>query len=353
MKKRRILVFMGGPSSEHEVSLNTGKEVIKNLDKQKYIAEPVVITKNGKWLMPPVKRLLLENSVLSSGAGKSLILAEPQALKKMNYMKPDAVFIAMHGEFGEDGTVQGLLESFGIPYTGSGILASSLGMDKPRQSALFRQAGLDIPYFIVAQKDEWKKNKNRILRGIAEKFVFPCVVKPANRGSSVGVSIVGSDPTKLESALNSAFSYSDSVLVQKFIKGREITCGVVENEKGLLLPLPPTEILAKAGAFYDYKSKYADGGSEHIIPPRNISMRLLKKIQDAACLTHNILGCRGMSRTDFILSPKGKLYVLEINTLPGMTSTSLLPEAAKTAGISFPKLLDLIIQSAVNKSRFR
>ena len=138
-------------------------------------------------------------------------------------------------------------------------------------------------------------------------------------------------------------------IFQKFIRGREITCGVVEGANGALLPLPPVEILAKAGKFYDYKSKYTDGGSEHIIPPKNMSERMVKKIQDAACLTHNVLGCRGMSRTDFILKDDGSLYILEINTLPGMTSTSLLPESAKAVGIGFPMLLDLIIKSALRK----
>ena len=350
---------MGGPSSEHEVSLNTGKGVIRNLDRHKYVAEPVVITRDGSWLMQPVKKRISEKDAgIPKKNGRALMLASPLALEKVKAEKPDAIFIAMHGEFGEDGTIQGLLESFGIPYTGSGILASSLGMDKPRQAALFRQAGLKVPEFIVLQKSEWRKNKKSILRKIINDFSISLVIKPANRGSSVGVSIVKVRPgltkrkpglTNLSDALNSAFSYSDTVMVQKFIRGREITCGAVEGANGALLPLPPVEIFAKAGKFYDYKSKYADGGSEHVILPKNMSRRLVKKMQDAACMAHNILGCRGMSRTDFILSPDGILHVLEINTLPGMTSTSLLPESAKAIGIDFSKLLNLIIESALRK----
>jgi len=311
---------MGGPSSEHEVSLNTGKEIVKHLDRHKYNIGSIVIPKKGSWFFP---------KPIASGV---------------------IVFIAMHGEFGEDGTVQGLLESRGIPYTGSGILASALGMDKPRQAALFHQAGLKVPEFIVLQKSDWRKNKKRIAADMAKNFSMPCVVKPANRGSSVGVSIVKSGK-ELAGAIQFAFFYADLVMVQKFIRGREVTCGIVEGRGGVLLPLPPIEILAKAGKFYDYKSKYSDGGSEHIIPPKNMLKSTIKKIQDAACLTHHVLGCRGMSRTDFILQNNGALHILEINTLPGMTSTSLLPESARAAGIVFPMLLNLIIKSALRKRR--
>lgn len=349
MKKKKIIVLMGGPSSEHEVSLNTGKEVIRNLDRHKYVADPVVITRDGNWLMPTGKKTLSgKTAVIPKKGGRTLVLARQLALKKVKAKKLDAVFIAMHGEFGEDGTIQGLLESYGIPYTGSGILASALGMDKPRQAVLFRQAGLKVPEFIVLQKSEWRKNKKRILADGIENFSLPCVIKPANRGSSVGVSIVKSRK-EFAGAIRSAFSYSDLIMVQKFIRGREITCGVLEGAAGKLHPMPPIEIMAKAGKFYDYQSKYAEGGSEHIIPPRNMPERLVKKIQDAACLAHNILGCRGMSRTDFILQDDGSLHVLEINTLPGMTSTSLLPESARTIGIDFSRLLDWIIKSALRK----
>ena len=175
------------------------------------------------------------------------------------------------------------------------------------------------------------------------------VVKPTNHGSSIGIHIVKNEK-ELRAGMRDAFRYSKRVMIQRFIKGREITCGVLEK-KGKPLPLPPMEILPKKGRFYDYTSKYDEGGSEHIIPPPGFSPRMIRKVQNAACRAHNVLGCSGMSRSDFILGNDGKLYILEINTIPGMTGTSLLPEAAKVAGIDFPKLLDLLIVDALGKTK--
>ncbi len=345
---------MGGPSPEHEVSLNSGKQILENLDKKKYLAQPVIITKTGQWLFHPISRRgLLKPNFNSYGSSTSVVkFAEKSALVELAKKKPDVAFIAMHGAYGEDGTLQGLLESIGMPYTGSGVLASALGMDKPRSCALFREAGFLVPDFVVITRQELQimfggstsKHKNGII--FWQKSGFPLVVKPANRGSSVGISIV-KNKKELLRGIKDAFKYSDRVILQRFIKGREITCGVLEDKNGKLIPLPPTEILPMAGKFYDYRSKYAKGGSKHVMPPPGISQKIIKKIQDAACRAHSVLGCSGMSRSDFILGEDHKLYILEINTIPGMTSTSLLPEAAKAVGIEFSKLLDIIIQTAL------
>lgn len=306
---------MGGPPPEHEVSLNTGKEVCANLNTEKYLVSPLVIPKNGKWNLPRVK--------------------------------PDVAFIAMHGAYGEDGTIQGLLETAKIPYTGSGVLASALGMNKPRSCAIFREAGLNVPEFKVIMTERLNLH-NRDYRG-PTSIGWPKVVKPANHGSSIGVHIV-KNRKELHAGIHDAFRYSDRVMIQEFIKGREITCGVLEKNNKLL-PLPPMEILPKKGNFYDYKSKYDEGGSKHLIPPPGLSQKTIRAVQDAACRAHNVLGCYGMSRSDFILGDDGKLYILEINTIPGMTATSLLPEAAKAAGIDFFQLTDMLIVNALSKKR--
>jgi len=339
MKRKNIIVLAGGPSSEHEVSLRTADEIIKHLDPKKYSAKKVVITKTGQWLMPR------ETIKLASTSPRGLILPEKQAIDSFRDKKIDAAFIAMHGEYGEDGKIQGLLDVAGIPYTGSGVLASALGMDKTRSLGLLKSAGFLAPEFFELNK---KEAARRRYGAVSQKFKFPLVVKPADRGSSVGVSIVKGKKDFI-AAVKNAEKFSKRVIVQKFIEGRELTCGVLEK-RGKLIALPPVEIKPKADKFYDYKSKYSEGGSEHIIPPKNLSANLLDFIKNRAVLAHQVLGCSGMSRSDFILGKDGKLYILETNTIPGMTKTSLLPEAASVAGISFSSLLDLIIASAFKKS---
>ena len=223
-------------------------------------------------------------------------------------------------------------------------------MDKLHSLAIFRQAGLLVPDFEVIDKRSDLYSHYRGPTSIVRKLGWPLVVKPSNHGSSVGISIVKNQKAT-EPALKEAFRYSEKVLLQKFIRGRELTCGILEDEKGRLIPLPPTEIIPKKGEFYDYHSKYDEGGSEHIVPPRGMPKKIINKIQGAACRAHSVLGCSGMSRSDFILGEDGKLYILEINTIPGMTRTSLLPEAAKATGIYFPQLLDMLIKNALGKKR--
>lgn len=304
-KKLRVLILGGGPSSEHEISIKTAEMVAKHLDRKKYDPKLVIVDRYGKWIMP---------------------------------RNVDVAFIAMHGEFGEDGQVQKILENAQLLYTGSGVAASALGMDKPASLSIFRDQGLNVPVFEVFKKGEKIKNN----------FGFPVVVKPADRGSSVGVMIAKSG-TVFKKGVKDAFKFSDRIILQKFVEGRELTCGVLDDGRGKMTPLLITEILPKKGAFYDYKSKYDDGGSEHVISPKNLPRKTVSEVQDSAMLAHSSIGCSGMSRSDFILDNDGKLYILEINTIPGMTNTSLLPEAAIRAGISFPKLLDRIIKAGLAK----
>ena len=298
-KKTKIVVLMGGKSSEHDISVISGNEVVKNLDKKKYLAIPVVISKEGK------------------------------GFDRINKNKPDIVFIALHGKFGEDGTVQGMLELLGIPYTGSGVLASSIGMDKLMFRKLMHAEGITSPdYFVV--------NKNEKVRKL---FKPPYFVKPFDGGSSVGVSIVKKGK-ELENALKLVFRYSETAIVEEFVEGLEVTCGVLGNDNPVALPV--TEIHPIKGDFFDYKSKYKENGSEEITPAR-ISKKMTEEVRGLAVKIHKLVGARGFSRVDFILQ-KGKTpIVLEINTIPGMTPMSLLPKAAAAAGITYPQLLDRII----------
>mgnify|MGYP001619671596 CR=1 FL=1 len=343
--KIRVAVLMGGPSSEYEISLATGRKIISALDTEKYLVQPVVVTKERKWLIPPPSALLRspgqENGPM---AGALVVRDEDRALDEMRSGGVDLAFIAMHGEFGEDGTVQGLLEAIGIAYTGSGVLASALGMDKPKSLAVFRDAGLRVPDFSESGRQEWERSGEAIGRGALETFGLPLVIKPANRGSSVGVSIV-SGVSEIEPAAAKALAHSERIMFQKYIAGDEVTCGVLETETDAV-PLQPTQIIPKEGSFFDYHCKYTPGASEEITPPR-LAAETIRRIQETGLRAHRAIGASGMSRTDMILAADGTPYVLEINTIPGMTETSLLPQAAQAVGISFPELLDTIIRAAL------
>lgn len=302
MKKLNIAVLMGGISSEHEISLISGQNVLDYLNKEKYNVTPIVISKAGEWLINDARKTIDE------------------ALKGI-----DVVFNALHGEYGEDGKIQGLLDCFGVKYTGSGVLASALGMDKPRSYELFKLHGLTVP------------------KAVTLKNFKKCVVKPSCLGSSVGISIV-SDKKDLKKAIEKAKEKCDEVIIEEYIDGLEVTCGIIDNYKGQKhFALPITEIIPPPGRFFDYEVKY-DGSTQEITPAK-IDKNLAKKIQETTRKAHQILGCKGYSRTDFIIWGN-RVYILEVNTLPGLTKESLLPKAAKIAGIEFSELLDIIINNA-------
>lgn len=322
--KLSIAVLMGGPSAEHEVSLASGDFVLKHLDPRRYEIKPVIIPKTLKGF-----RLL-----------------DLQAF--------DCVFIAMHGEFGEDGQLQGLLEFLNIPYTGSGVLASSLAMNKIKSFELFRLHGLLVPPYTHFTRWEWKQNQSVIWDFIVQALQTPWVIKPADRGSSVGVSIANAEDG-LIFAINQAFDYSDHVIVQEYIHGHEVTCAILHDDPRCEpLALPPTQIVPKKKAFFDYFSKYTPGATEEITPP-DLPSKIISRIQATALKAHKILGCYGMSRTDMIVAagPQPQIYVLETNTIPGMTQTSLYPQAAKAMGLEFSELLDRLIAAAIRRHELR
>ena len=337
-KKLRVGVLMGGPSAERAISLLTGVAISKNLDPKKYEVLPIEVSKQGRLS-------LHKNILLNEKNPKHLDLSTEKDKNRL-----DIVFIAMHGTPGEDGTVQGMLETLGIPYTGPNVLSSALAMNKVFAAQIYTVNGLTTPIFIHFKKDGWKTQKEKILSDATQKIGYPAVLKPVDQGSAVGVFIVKNEK-ELVTAIDKTIKKFPWLMVQKFIKGQEATCGILEKE-GQILPLPPTRIIANKGEFYDYKSKYSKGGSTHICPA-DFAPEINEQIQNLAVQAHRALGCRGMSRTDIFVADEkdahghNKLFIIETNTIPGMTATSLFPEAAGKIGISFSEMLDLIIKASL------
>ncbi|KPJ53794.1 hypothetical protein AMJ39_03115 [candidate division TA06 bacterium DG_24] len=358
-RKTNIAVLMGGRTAEHEVSLATGRVVVNSLDKRKYNVKPVTITKSGTWLVP---RGYLTGSTgpkkVQGTPGLQLMELQkrsPQpvptglALERALEEKVDIVFIALHGPFGEDGTVQGLLEIAGIPYTGSGVLASALAMNKIKSREIFAYHGLAVPRWLVYDEWTWQERPRRVAEEIESTLGFPCVVKPPGLGSSVGTSMPASR-RELKAGMERAFEYDTQVLVEEYLQGDEVTCAVLGNEAGKdPIALPPTQIVPKTSQYFDYEAKYTPGATEEITPAR-ISERLIAEVQKTAVTVHQLLGCEGMSRADTIVAGE-KVYVLETNTIPGMTEISLYPMAARAMGMTFPALLDRIIELAFERVR--
>ena len=322
----KVGVLIGGPSSERDISLITGAAVFENLDRKKYLPFLVEMSKDRVfWLLDTQKK----------------------RKRKLDLQHKDRrlfeiIFIALHGSPGEDGGVQGMLETLGIPYTGSGVLASALAMNKVFSAQIFFANKLPYPEFIHFKKDGWKREAEQITQTVMKDIGFPAVVKPVDQGSAVGVHIVKTMEEFVMAVKKEIKSFS-WLMVQKFISGKESTCGVLEK-RGEIMALPPTRIVPNLGEFYDYKSKYKAGGSTHVCPA-DFDEELNLRIQKLAIMAHKSLGCSGMSRTDIFVTNEKNLYILETNTIPGMTPTSLLPEAASKAGISFSEMLDHIIQA--------
>ncbi|MDX9817909.1 MAG: D-alanine--D-alanine ligase [Desulfococcus multivorans] len=313
MKKLTIALLSGGISSERDVSLKSGNQVFEALDKDKY----TVLRYDPK-------------------TDLQKLMADAPAI--------DAALIILHGPYGEDGTVQGMLDLLHIPYQGAGVLGSALAMNKLAAKRLYEKAGLRVaPYACLGAGDAIDVD------ACIEQLGLPLVIKPVSGGSSIGMSIVKSRDA-LSAAIEKAFRYDRTVMVEAFIKGLEITVGVIGNDR--LESFPPIEILPGDGyEFFDYEAKYTAGATQEICPAR-IDEALTQKVQHCARIAHEALFLRGYSRTDFILKD-GEFYVLETNTIPGMTPTSLLPRAAEAAGLSFSLLLDRLVALSIEDHQHR
>lgn len=265
--------------------------------------------------------------------------ANPDDLKRLIEEHFDVAFLCLHGKYGEDGTVQGLLDIVGIPYTCSGVWSSALAMDKPKAKVFYEKAGVPTPPSVTVRKGETVD-----VSVIVEKLGEHVVVKPGNEGSAIGVFIVEGQAS-IEKALSKALEIDDEVLIERYISGTELTVAVLGNEDAVALPI--IEIIPKS-AFYDFESKYAADGSQHICPAR-LPEDVARKVQIEAVKAHKALSCSGTSRSDFILEEDGSCWCLETNTIPGMTATSLLPDAARAAGMSFPDLCKKLIELALEE----
>lgn len=347
------------------MSLSSGTRVLGAIDPAKYEALPVEITAEGKWLPRPDLIALASpaggkpasppESAGTPGATAPVPTgSESRALSHhidevVRQGEVDVVFIALHGPYGEDGTVQGLLELLGLPYTGSGVLASALAMDKLRSRQVLQASGVSVPAWLQLDAAQWPGGRADLARRIARDLGYPCVVKPNAQGSSIGVTIVHGDAA-LDAAIEEALGFGNVVLVEEYLRGTELTCGVLEDaDTGAPEALPVIEIVPKR-EFFTYEAKY-EGASEEICPAR-IAAPLAAKAQELALRAHQVLGCEGFSRVDIFLCGTD-LVVLEVNTIPGLTEGSLIPLAARAAGIDYPALLDRMIAAAVRRDRAR
>jgi D-alanine-D-alanine ligase len=338
----KVAVLMGGRSAEREVSLSTGKQILNALDPARYSVY-ALDTASGQKFLPGIGADIPTGRMVTAHdrAPVTTLTQLPQVDVRD---RPDVVFIALHGPGGEDGTVQGFLDVLEIPYTGSGVLASALAMDKVRCKAILSTENVWMPADVVFYKNDAPRLR-RAAAEVGNTLGYPVVVKPSRQGSTYGCS-VAEDAAKLSDALALAFRYDDTVLVEQRIEGTEITVAVLGNEA--LEALPAVEIVAPNG-FFDYQAKYSESGAEEIVPAR-IGEDAAGEAREIALLCHRLLGCRGMSRTDMFATEDG-VVTLEVNTIPGMTATSLLPKAAAAAGIPFPELLDRLIGYALEKPR--
>ncbi|MBI4092730.1 MAG: D-alanine--D-alanine ligase [Candidatus Kerfeldbacteria bacterium] len=332
-RKLRVAVVMGGPSAEYEISIQSGRTMADRLDPSKYEVVPVIIDQARRWL----KALHL----LGHGrrpTTKAIMPALEHAAGRL-----DVALLALHS-FGEDGTVQGFLETLGIPYTGSGVLASALAMDKHRFKAFCRAIGIPVADSVLVQHTDWRRHREPLIKLICA-LGSRVVIKPNKSGSSAGVSIV--PPTKhrqLARAMQTAYRFDHiSALVERYLPGRELTVATIGDDRSPRA-LPVIEIIPTRAAFFSYDVKY-DGSTKEICPAE-ISRTLANRLADLACQVHRGIGARGAIRTDFIVH-RGRPFVLETNTLPGMTTESLVPKAAAAAGLSYNQLLDELIRLAL------
>ena len=302
---------MGGQSSERDVSLRTGAAVHRALCRRGYDAV--------------------------------MIDVGPTLSRDLQDQKVSLVFLALHGPGGEDGSIQGFLETLGIPYTGSGIQASAVGMHKETTKTMLAAHGIPVPAGIVAKRGEKISSTQALRKG---KLRWPVVVKPASEGSTIGVTIV-KKPAQWSEALTLAHKYDRDAMIEAYIPGHEVTVSLLGRQAQAPLVLPAVEIVAPGG-FYDFSAKYEKGRTQYLCPAP-LSATITKQIEALALRTYEVLGCAGAARVDFRITPRGRPYVLEINTVPGMTETSLLPMAAAQAGIGYEELTERILESAVAK----
>lgn len=351
MKKIRVGILFGGKSAEHEISLLSAKNVIDALDKDKY--EPVLIgiDKSGRWLLNEPSRFLLNSSnpklIALNKADSESVALTPQSGGRLTSLNSgrldkavDVVFPILHGPFGEDGTIQGLLKLASVPFVGAGVLGSAVGMDKDVMKRLLRDAGIPIPRFL-----SFASNRPPKFEDVNRELGLPLFVKPANLGSSVGIS-KAKDETGFSKAVGDAFRYDTKILVEEAVQGREIECAVLGNDDPQASV--PGEIIPTR-EFYDYDAKYVDENGARLEAPAKLDADTVKRVQELAIRTFQALNCEGMGRVDFFLKTDGALLVNEINTIPGFTKISMYPRLWALSGVSYTELIDRLIRLAIKR----
>jgi len=381
MSKIKVGVLFGGRSGEHEVSLLSAASVLKAINQKKYDIVPIGITKEGRWLTPPDAERLLRGEAAHEEHGRHLRAGDPAAtasaavlakgegvivppVPQSRHLVPfesaarpgdhsidvDVIFPVLHGTFGEDGTIQGLFELADIPYVGAGVIGSAAGMDKDVMKKLFAAADLPIVKHVTVLRTEWEHDPKKVRKLIQSKLKYPVFVKPANLGSSVGIS-KAHDRDELPAAMDEAARYDRKIVIEEGVggkkhKARELECAVLGNDRPRASAVG--EIVPGA-EFYSYNAKYVDEGSQPLIPAP-INKKTAKAVQDMAVQAFKAVDCCGLARVDFLMDPKnGKVYLNEINTMPGFTSISMYPKMWAASGIEYPDLIDQLIQLGLER----
>jgi len=350
-KKLHVAILFGGKSAEHEISLISARNIVEAMDQKKYQVVAIAIDQQGRWYLDDGGRLLRDKkiskvefkdpkkaaAVMPGDSATPVVRRSGAALGAI-----DVVFPILHGPFGEDGTVQGLLKLANLPFVGAGVLGSAVGMDKDVMKRLLRDAKIPIGKFLVfarADKISFAKVKNTL--------GTPLFVKPANLGSSVGISKVAK-PAQFAGAVKEAFRYDNKIIIEEFIQGREIECSVLGNDRPIASL--PGEIVVNRD-FYSYDAKYVDGNGARLEIPASLPPAIVKKVRAIAVRAYKALCCEGMGRIDFFVQRNGRVLVNEINTIPGFTKISMYPKMWEASGISYPRLIDRLIQLAIQRHR--
>lgn len=329
MTATRIAVLMGGQSAEHDISLKTGVNVSGALRKGDYSVTDIEITRAGLWRFE---------------GGAPLPMHE--AIARLHALAPECVFPALHGSYGEDGRIQALLDFLDIPYVGSGVIGSGLSLDKVKSKAVARDAGIRVARDIVFHRNEWEHDADGVLAKL-NPLGYPLVLKSPEQGSSLGMAIVQS-PEDATGKMPELFEFGDVILAEAYLSGPEFTCGVLDLCPGQTpLALPVTELRPVTSTFFDYRAKYEPGATLELTPAE-IPENTARKIQEMAVKVHRLMGCRHLSRSDMILAD-GEPVWLEVNTMPGMTDTSLVPQEAAAVGISFEQLVAMLVEAALGR----
>lgn len=381
MKKTKVGVLFGGRSGEHEVSLLSAASVLNAINKDKYEVVPIGVTKEGRWVTAADAERLLRGEGVSPERGPHLRAGNPEATTSAavlargasvivppvpqshglvpfesaapaapHHIDVDIIFPVMHGTFGEDGTVQGLLELADIPYVGAGVLGSAAGMDKDVMKKLFAAEGLPIVKHVTVLRSQWADDPKKVRKGVESKLKYPVFVKPANLGSSVGIS-KAHNRAELGPAIDEAARYDRKIVIEEGVggkkrKARELECAVLGNDD------PKASFVGEivpGAEFYDYNAKYIDEGSKPLIPAP-IPKKLMKQVQEMAVRAFKTVDCSGLARVDFLLEPVSKkIYLNEINTMPGFTSISMYPKMWAASGLQYPALIDRLIQLGLER----